>query len=638
MKKKILFATGISTVAAVAGVAPAIASVTNTQSSTVDVNDPTKDPSTPVDPSSPIVATLPSSDSFTYKVDYDGQTTNEGLNEYLSSLFSATDFFNSYKTSFTNYSQYTNVKVVYENNSANFENKTFKLSVTPIEKAVWSDKTSAKKTILVNMPNFKIAEPVVPVTPTIATSPASDMFTYQVNYSGPTSNEGLNKYLSNLFASANFFDNFRSSFLNNTEYTNVKVVYENNSANFNNKSFKLGVTPLGKAVWEDKTSTNKRTVSVNIQNFESTVSNSQVPEDRQAHYFTPIKGAPIGDNNEFNDYLVELFKTNQLGNLRVNGRKMILQNVNIEYINGSANFENRTFQIKATPLRGHSWVSGISENNVEPQIITVTVDELSTKDQIVNLPKSWAINWVLNSKFKFTWTHPGNYVWKNCSWFLHQDFDYYWLQNNPKFYLNQSVKYQQLMFDGGVKDLKKNFPTLDVVSTFETVKWEYIQRINDGVLFNFIVNVKPKDGFFWEDGSTGTKELKIRLFALSEPDVTRAGLIGDTYDPENIEKFIAADAVSDLPSKYWVTNALLVVKNNLTKPTFAENQAAMMQMALEDLQICFPTYNIEVSDMFSSRPGQPYNYHSTWKYNIKFTSKFDPSFVKEMPGYFFTID
>ena len=161
-KKKILMSAGIGTAAVVAGVAPAVASVTNTQSSNIDVSvDPTSpvdpvdplvptdpenpadpvepvepvDPVDPVTPVTPTYATAPDEDFFTLELAM-SSTSNSELNKYFSNLSQTETLGSSYyfNKNFQNYEQYSNVKVSYVENS--ISNNSFEIKVVPVGNAV----------------------------------------------------------------------------------------------------------------------------------------------------------------------------------------------------------------------------------------------------------------------------------------------------------------------------------------------------------------------------------------------------------------------------------------------------------------------------------------------------------------------
>ncbi|MDE5841586.1 MAG: hypothetical protein K2H11_01255, partial [Malacoplasma sp.] len=223
------------------------------------------------------------------------------------------------------------------------------------------------------------------------------------------------------------------------------------------------------------------------------------------------------------------------------------------------------------------------------------------------------------------------------SWILEDDFDTYWYNQNPKYYDDLSVKYQHLLFEEGWKDLARCYP-VELAGTFEQCEWSWIQRINEGATFNFKVPMKPKAGYYWADGTNGTRMVHLNLFLSADQD-TGPGILSDISNINYIKTFNQkqSEATDGLPIKNWVSNDLIIVGEKLTKGTWDENVKIMENIVKSDLEKSFPKYNIEVSDIHSATWGYPYNYYGTWTYKIKFTSKSNSSYTKTMDGYIFTI-
>ncbi|MDE5952718.1 MAG: hypothetical protein K2G48_01195 [Malacoplasma sp.] len=472
-------------------------------------------------------------------------------------------------------------------------------------------------------------EPIEPIVQIIATAPSHDTFVYDIKIS-QLSDSYLNNYLQNLFTSNDFF---KETFINAEQYDNVTVSYVANSASLATSSFKIAVSPIEGANWEDKTDESK-IVDIFFDN-DIKVANATIPK-KGATFNVSIVDPTIKTDGNLNTYLTNLFKNNpKITDFAIGAGDTSFMNVNLTYVNNSASLNNKTFKLNATPVRGYTWSSVMGEIADTVQI-NVKIGNMISANNTINFPTPWSVNWVINSDFSFrTWpTHI--LTWENISWFFETGFDYYWYANNPRYYDNLSAQYQKLMFEEAYKDFSKYVP-VDLAGDLSTVQWGYIQRINQGVLFNFAILVKPKTGYYWEDGSTTARYKTMKLFCSSKADVGAASVIGKTYNINDIKNFNNIKTSDGLPANIWVTNNLMVVNSNLTSATFQQNQKIIHDIVKTDLERTFPNYNIEVSDIFSATPGYPYNYYGTWHYKIKFTSKDNKSYTKTMDGYLFTI-
>ncbi|MDE6893845.1 MAG: hypothetical protein K2J02_00525 [Malacoplasma sp.] len=560
-KKKILMSAGIGTAAVVAGVAPAVASVTNTQSSNIDVS---VDPTNPVDPVDPLVPTDP------------------------------------------------------ENPADPVE------PVEPVDPV----------------------DPVTPVTPTYATAPDEDFFTLELAMSS-TNNSELNKYFSNLsqtetLGSAYYFN---KNFQNYEQYSNVKVSYVENS--ISNNSFEIKVVPVGNAVWQDTNNKEQKTIKV-VMNNGVRLQDATVPIKpvNKTVFTASITGSNISSKStdaDLNKWLSNYFKSYKMSDFSLkilDSSDYKYANVNLSYVENSANITNKTFKIKVTPKAGHAWSSNVFYNDtvVDARTIEVSIENLGYADKIVTLPNRWGINLIMGSVFPFKTNGTHLLTWENISWFLDPQWDWYWYGNNPKYYDNKSVEYQHLLYEEAWKDLARYYP-VELSGTFEECEWGYIQRLNESVTFNFKVPMKPQAGYTWSDGTTGTRLVHLNLFLSNECDVGPF-ILSNVSNLEYLKTFNKnQSAVSDgLPINNWVTNDLIIIGEKLTKGTWSENSQIMIDIAKSDLEKSFPNYNIEVTDMHSASPGYPYNYYGVWTYKIKFTSKTDSSYTKTMDGYIFTIN
>ncbi|MDE5841857.1 MAG: hypothetical protein K2N92_01195, partial [Malacoplasma sp.] len=365
-KKKILITAGIGTAAVVAGVSPAIVSATNTQSSSINVNP--NNPSNPVDPNNPTnpdnpnvddpvdvanLATIPTNDEFVYSIDHFNSLPDFLLDQYLQKLFAETNFFEEYKDSFKNSSEYSNVVVTYKKDSVNEVNKTFELLVTPVSGKTWSNKTNDAKTVVVNIKNIEDLD---------AEAPSSDVVvSYNRKIDGTffKNNADLNKYLYELFLEDQ--SEYFSVPEGNLNFKNVNISYFLQTADLSNKTFKVSVSPQDKHNWNESLKySNSVTFTVKMTNFVKQ-NDAEAPKENTVALFNKlVDGTKIKTNNDLNTYLKNLFSTDQSANLADAEGNSVFKNVKIIYYDNSANLENKTFKILVYPKDGHTWIDSLA--------------------------------------------------------------------------------------------------------------------------------------------------------------------------------------------------------------------------------------------------------------------------------------
>ncbi len=710
-KKKILITAGIGTAAVVAGVAPAIASATNTQSSSVTISDavnPTipgdqtdisnpgdsdnqTDPNNPVnpgdsdnqtDPNNPVnpgdqtdpnnpdepnipvddptstYATAPDEDIFTLQIAL-YSTSDANLNRYFSNI-SYSNVINDYyyfHRNFQNSNQYSNVRISYVENS--ISNNTFEIKITPIGDAVWkSTKNNDQKIIKVTMGNsVSLPDATVPV------KPRNGSFDAVIVDPTIKSNDDLNKWLVNYFEEYKISD---FSVINEDyDYKNVTLSYVENSANVANKTFKVKATPIAGHSWSNVafyngTITDAFTLDVSFKNLDNSdrVFDSLVPvkvNNSGLNVFVedPRIKTSADLNNWLNKYFATRYKLTDF--VPQTPDDYNFQNVTLSYVQNSANLENKSFKVKAVPTAGHAWKTKDIYNDtiIDAVELNIWIGKMAIEnlENLVNIPSTWSINWVINSDFDngiYNWYFNFNagkeyepwgwpldvLKWENISWFFTPGFDWYKSLNDKQYWKNLSVEYQRMMYEEAWKDLAKYY-AVELAGDFSSVKWESVQRINQGIVFNFSVPLKPKAEHFWEDGSTDARYVPLKIFCSSKAEVG-ASVIGKTYNFKDIKNFNDIKSSDGIPD-VWITNGLMKVDSVLTKSTFDENQKIIHDIVKADLEQTFPQYNIEITDIYSATPKYPYNYYGTWKYRILFGLKSDPTYLKTIEGYLFTV-
>ncbi|MDE5775125.1 MAG: hypothetical protein K2H51_02205, partial [Malacoplasma sp.] len=426
------------------------------------------------------------------------------------------------------------------------------------------------------------------------------------------------------------------------KYSNVNVTYVPNSASFTTNTFKVNVTPVEGAIWENTATNNEqRTVTVKIDKA-ARIPDATVPaKSKNSSFNITVNDTNIKTDADLNNWMKNYFNTKfNLSHFTPETPDYVFKNVNLTYVENSASIANKSFKVKATPTDGHAWSNNTfyKDTFVDPFEMDIWFLNLVTKDKFITLPDRWGINLIMATNFPFKNFHSSHLQWKNISWILEDDFDTYWYNHNPKYYDDLSVKYQHLLFEEGWKDIARYYP-VELSGTFEQCEWSWIQRINGGATFNFKVPMKPKAGYYWADGTNGTRMVHLNLFLSADQDAG-PGILSDVSDMNYIKTFNQKEsaATDGLPVRSWVTNDLIIIGEKLNKPTFEENVKVLENIAKDDLVKSFPNYNIEISDVKSTSWGDPWWIPDTWTYKIKFTSKTNPSYSKTMDGYIFTIN
>ena len=492
-------------------------------------------------------------------------------------------------------------------------------------------------------------DPIEPIDPNpetydVAVAPSGDSFTCDMKLFS-VNDSYLNSYLN-----SNDKEEFwKQTLQNENEYKNVKITFVKDSASFSKNTFKISVTPVDGASWKfDEKQVEPKIIDVQMKNVVAKSNDATYPvKENNIIFNNKIDITNIKSNQDLDNYFISIWENPiKLNNVQYAFTPItadyLMKNVTFEYVKGSAKLTDKSFKIKLTPNSGFAWQTTSMGNFDEPVELNVTISDGSyiadqTVGKTITLPTSWAIDWIINSRFNYKNSNSSKLIWENLSWFLDMNYEFGWYQAHKSYYLDLSATYQRYIYDGGIADLLKYFPNIESTG-FNNVRWEYIQRINGGFLFNFFVQVKPKDGYYWDDKTNGVKEIKMRFFATSDKDMG-SYVLGNSLIPGGIYDFVKKDKEADsaLPSKYWVHNGLVVAKKVLVAGTFSENAKILHDIIKADLDICFPKWDIEVTDIWSASPWGNYDYFAPWKYNIKFTNKEDSTISKTIPGYIFTI-
>ncbi|MDE5949249.1 MAG: hypothetical protein K2G54_00050 [Malacoplasma sp.] len=205
---------------------------------------------------------------------------------------------------------------------------------------------------------------------------------------------------------------------------------------------------------------------------------------QQAIYEGVINWGEAKDKDTLNDYLYSKFHEGTSQSYDV--FKDLLENnsefanVNIEYVENSANYESSSFEIKVTPIQDYSW----NDKTNESKNILVEIPNLDKTEWTSIVPQS----------LSYSATIDGKDV-KNTS------------QLNT--YLSNSFSSSNLNLD-----TKLDAKLIENSASFENK--------------NFKVAVAPKSGFAWTDGSSKAVEVTVSV-KISELKYDAASISNDNY-------------------------------------------------------------------------------------------------------------
>lgn len=236
-----------------------------------------------------------------------GIVDDNSLNNYLNKTFSSNSSSSQSLAKFlNNFSDFKNVDLEYVPNSADYDAMTCLISVTPKGGYTFKDNSVRSVNIKVNLNIDK--------NYWTSSIPSSDVFTKKISLNDATNTSTLNAFISTTFK-----ENIKnlSSILNSySQYKNVTITYTEGSANYDDNSFTITVSPNLGFSWSDGTRTARIVkVKANIdQNFSS--------------YDTKSKGL-ISSYISTSPYLIVNKNTNTYVSYKISDWK--ITNVNTSY-------------------------------------------------------------------------------------------------------------------------------------------------------------------------------------------------------------------------------------------------------------------------------------------------------------------
>ncbi|MDE6428975.1 MAG: hypothetical protein K2K18_00520, partial [Malacoplasma sp.] len=318
----------------------------------------------------------------------------------------------------------------------------------------------------------------------------------------------------------------------------------------------------------------------------------------------------------------------------------VFKNVTLSYVENSANLAGKSFKVKATPTDGHAWANTTfyKDTVIDSYDMEVLIGNMIDSDKIISLPERWSNSFVINSIYRDF--NVNEYQdWSMLGFFFdptYLSYDVWLIPEYKKKFDAQKDQNEWYFYREGLKELAKYYPVEQAY--WDAIRYDKVERVSGGIALDYSILCHPKAGYYWEDGTNVDKWVPMRMFVSSEWDVGKSWVLGKTYDLTDLKNYNKENEKQALPTRSWVSNKLLSVKNDL-KPngTFEENKKIVEKIIMDDLEKNFPDYYIQVTDLWSASPNEQTDIKGNWKYKIRFILKTDKFAISDfLDGYIFS--
>ena len=381
-----------------------------------------------------------------------------------------------------------------------------------------------------------------PVVENFAFAPSVASYTKKITSSEAYDTDSLNTYLKTNVGTTYNETDWSGNF------SNVSIKYVDDSANFNDATFSLIATPNENYTWTNGTK-NAVNVTVYLSNLEKIQKASWVPTGT-FKYGVDITPQIAVDTAKLNTYLTSSFDATKIS--------LPLTNLTATYVANSANYANKTFKISLTPATGYTWSNGTNEaKQVDVALNVIPLD--NTK--VVTLPSQWTLNAVGNAD-KFGW--QPDLASRTSKWGLDVYRD---LSSSPAF---------------------KNLTYVGVDASVAATN----VSIQNGTEATFGVKLQPASGYYWSDGSNGTKTVTAHVISQNRVQLAanNDGALSSIYLQKD---------TNGLPKNYWVSNFIYKNSEIGSSGTIDQRLASLKTAAEADLKASYPSYNFTVSGFWS---------------------------------------
>lgn len=390
---------------------------------------------------------------------------NEELNRHIKSILSK---FNA---------ACKNVDITYVEDSAIYNENLSKAKfiATPHDGHAWVDDTTDSIEFEVDILNIEIDDTISTIS-TDASMPFSDDFSYPL-FLDELSDEGLDQKLQILNLN---LDDFSRYFLKHSEYKNVEIKYEENSACYEDSTFKMWVIPKDDHYWENGTRVAYLS-TVSLKNiYQKENKNTQFAVVENLASFTKEINVDKLDDVLLNDVLLEI-DWNDKNNYPF-FTEAILKNVDLSYENHSVaiNSNNILITLNAKPINKHVWKNTSDKSSKK---YYVRLDNVIVNQQEAETPSIYSKKIFIPST-------------KQIDLWWHKEF------SNDKDILDQIFTEENLwkIFE----EVEKEFKGLEVKywikNSPKLLSWSQA---------SIDLGVKPKDGYVWDDRQNYERKLNI---------------------------------------------------------------------------------------------------------------------------------
>ena len=289
-----------------------------------------------------------------------------------------------------------------------------------------------------------------PVVKDFAKAPTELTYNSAINWSQAEDSQSLNTFLYTKFhgVTANVNSFFKETTENKDALSNAVVEYVSGSASYEKSTFQVKITPSDGYTWEDSTNLS-RTLVVQMPNLDKTAWVLTAPQS--LNYSAKIDTNTVTNSAQLNSFLSNKF---ELAYLNVGN-----ENLSVSYVNNSASFENKSFQVSLTPKSGFAWTDGTTvSKSVKVTANLVKVETLSKTSKYSS-----------NDKYRNPINLGQASSSKSLDRFLDNDF---------------------------------RITNLQKTNEYSNVYMEYVKGSADYDANQFKIKISPLSGFAWADGTT----------------------------------------------------------------------------------------------------------------------------------------
>lgn len=374
----------------------------------------------------------------------------------------------------------------------------------------------------------------------------------------------------------------------------VKIKYLKGSATYmqGNCSAEFIALPIDGYGWDDKTTTSKvvKVVFSNVVNRSISFSNKDCIAPTNDTFSKPIYIKSVSNN----DLNLEIEKLS----INLNNSKTFLlnycqyHNVNISYINQSANIKNKTIKFLVTPNQGHEW----KDSTIGSKIITVGLNNINIISEYDNK--------IINPLLTPSASIPVCDEW----------YEPIYIKKPDSLVLRREMMSYKVYFLNNIKKLK-------YFEKYKHVDISYLGQENYDNENNSTIKIKviPKNGYCWEDNSCEAKIIDIYLknlivnnieykkdfdyhfkthYVVKKPNMLTK-FIDEIFKPNNLKE-IYKEILKNNPYckiDYWIHGTKKIISNSLVEIQIGISPIegfAWIDKSIDTKKICVTLKNLYI--------------------------------------------